>query len=98
MEERAIVSEIEGTTRDSIEDTINLEGISFRFIDTAGIRETAEPIENLGIRRTYQKIEQASIVLLLAEAGDDPDLIQHSLDAIRDQLAGRCQTTGRGAE
>ncbi len=74
-EERAIVSEIEGTTRDSIEDTINLEGITFRFIDTAGIRETAETIENLGIRRTYQKIEQASIVLLLTEASDDPEII-----------------------
>ena len=97
-EERAIVSEIEGTTRDSIEDTINMEGINFRFIDTAGIRETADTIENLGIRRTYQKIEQASIVLLLAEASDDPEMIQRSVEAIRQQLAGRCQTTGGGAE
>jgi tRNA modification GTPase len=86
-EERAIVSEIEGTTRDSIEDTINLEGISFRFIDTAGIRETADTIENLGIRRTYQKIEQSSIVLLLTEASDDIQIIQRSLEAIRDQMA-----------
>jgi len=88
-EERAIVSDIEGTTRDSIEDTINLEGITFRFIDTAGIRETADTIENLGIRRTYQKIEQASVVLLLVEAGDDSLLIQRSLEAIRDQLKGK---------
>jgi tRNA modification GTPase len=87
-EERAIVSDIEGTTRDSIEDTINMEGIRFRFIDTAGIRETAEPIENLGIRRTYQKIEQASIVMLLTEADDDPLIIQQSIDAIRHQLTG----------
>ncbi len=86
-EERAIVSDIEGTTRDSIEDTVNLQGITFRFIDTAGIRETAEPIENLGIRRTYQKIGQASIVLLLAEAGDDPTLIVQSVEAIRKQIA-----------
>ena len=86
-EERAIVSEIEGTTRDSIEDTINLEGIRFRFIDTAGIRETADTIENLGIRRTYQKIEQSSIVLLLTEASDDIQIIQRSLEAIRDQMA-----------
>jgi tRNA modification GTPase len=87
-EERALVSEIEGTTRDSIEDTVNLEGITFRFIDTAGIRETAEPIENLGIRRTYQKIEQSSIVLLLTEASDDPELIRRSVEAIREQLEG----------
>jgi len=86
QEERAIVSDIEGTTRDSIEDTINLEGIKFRFIDTAGIRETADTIENLGIRRTYQKIEQSSIVLLLTEASDDIQLIQRSVDAIRGQL------------
>jgi tRNA modification GTPase len=87
-EERAIVSDIEGTTRDSIEDTVNLEGITFRFIDTAGIRETAEPIENLGIRRTYQKINQASVVMLLVEAGDDPMLIRQSVEAIRKQLTG----------
>ena len=86
-EERAIVSDIEGTTRDSIEDTINLSGIKFRFIDTAGIRETADTIENLGIRRTYQKIEQASIVLLLTEADDDPEIIQKTMEAIRKQLS-----------
>jgi len=85
-EERAIVSDIEGTTRDSIEDTINLEGINFRFIDTAGIRETADTIENLGIRRTYQKIEQSSIVLLLAEASDEKAIIQASMQAIRNQM------------
>ncbi|MCP4312946.1 MAG: tRNA uridine-5-carboxymethylaminomethyl(34) synthesis GTPase MnmE [Bacteroidetes bacterium] len=90
-EERAIVSEIEGTTRDSIEDTINLEGITFRFIDTAGIRETADTIENLGIRRTYQKISDSSIVLLLAEASDDPKIIQKSVDAIRSQMTGEKQ-------
>jgi tRNA modification GTPase len=86
-EERAIVSDIEGTTRDSIEDTINLEGIHFRFIDTAGIRETADTIENLGIRRTYQKIEEASIVLLLTEADDDPSIIKQTMEAIRKQLS-----------
>lgn len=62
-EERAIVSDIHGTTRDVIEDTINLNGITFRFIDTAGIRETSDTIETMGIERTYQKLEQASIVL-----------------------------------
>lgn len=87
-EDRAIVSEHEGTTRDTVEDTISLGGICFRFIDTAGLRETVEPIETLGIRRTYQKIRQASIVLLLTEAGDDPDLIKQSMDVIREQLEG----------
>ena len=59
----------------------------FRFIDTAGIRETADTIENLGIRKTYQKIDQASIVLLLTEASDDPEIIQKSLQAIREQMS-----------
>lgn len=62
-EEKAIVSDIHGTTRDVIEDTINLSGITFRFIDTAGIRETTDTIESLGIERTFRKLEQASIVL-----------------------------------
>ena len=67
-EERAIVSDIHGTTRDVIEDTVNLGGITFRFIDTAGIRETSDTIENLGIERTFQKLEQAEIVLWIVDA------------------------------
>jgi tRNA modification GTPase len=66
-EEKAIVSDIHGTTRDNIEDVININGITFRFIDTAGIRKTKDMIENLGIERTYQKIEQAAIVLWLVD-------------------------------
>ena len=66
-EDRAIVSDIEGTTRDVIEDTINLEGVTFRFIDTAGIRQTEDEIENMGIGRTFEKIRQARIVLLLTD-------------------------------
>lgn len=66
-EERAIVSEIAGTTRDVIEDTISLCGITFRFIDTAGIRETDDCVENIGIERTFAKIGQASVVLLLTD-------------------------------
>jgi len=69
-EERAIVSEIPGTTRDSIEDTLNLGGYTFRFIDTAGIRHTTDTIEGLGIQRTYQKIDTARIVLVLVDADD----------------------------
>lgn len=67
-EERAIVSSIKGTTRDTIEDTITLGGILFRFIDTAGIRETQDEIENLGIERSYQMIDRADIVLLLTSS------------------------------
>ncbi len=67
-EERAIVSDIAGTTRDTIEDEITIGGIGFRFIDTAGIRETKDVIEGLGIRKTYEKMEQAQVVVFLLEA------------------------------
>jgi tRNA modification GTPase len=66
-EERAIVSEIAGTTRDTIEDELNIGGIGFRFIDTAGIRETTDVIESIGIKKTFEKIEQAQVVLLLID-------------------------------
>ena len=59
---------ISGTTRDVIEDTINIQGITFRFIDTAGIRQTTDAIETMGIERTFQKIDQASIILWLLDA------------------------------
>jgi tRNA modification GTPase len=67
-EERAIVSEIAGTTRDTIEDELVIGGIGFRFIDTAGIRETQDVIESMGIRKTFEKIEQAQVVLYLFES------------------------------
>jgi tRNA modification GTPase len=67
-EERAIVSEIAGTTRDTIEDELVIGGIGFRFIDTAGIRETADVIESLGIRKTFEKIEQAQVVLFIIDS------------------------------
>ncbi len=67
-EEKAIVSNIHGTTRDVIEDTINFNGITFRFTDTAGIRETKETIEMIGIERTYMKLKQASIVIMVLDA------------------------------
>ena len=69
-EDRAIVSEIAGTTRDSIEDEMVIGGISFRFIDTAGIRATEDVVESIGIKRTYEKISKASLVILLVEAVD----------------------------
>ncbi|MCD4745181.1 MAG: tRNA uridine-5-carboxymethylaminomethyl(34) synthesis GTPase MnmE [Bacteroidales bacterium] len=64
-EEKAIVSEIPGTTRDAIEDTIIINGISFRFIDTAGLREANDKIENIGIEKTYEKINLAKIILFV---------------------------------
>lgn len=67
-EERAIVSNIHGTTRDVIEDTVNIDGKIFRFIDTAGIRDTTDTIESIGIERSLAKIKQAEIILLMLDA------------------------------
>jgi len=68
-EEKAIVSDIPGTTRDSIEDTIVIDGYRFRFVDTAGLRQSEDTIENMGIERTYEKIEQATIILYICDIG-----------------------------
>lgn len=67
-EQRAIVSDIAGTTRDTIEDEISIGGIGFRFIDTAGIRETKDTIEGLGIKKTFEKIEQAQVIIFLLDS------------------------------
>ncbi len=67
-EDRAIVSDIAGTTRDTIEETLNINGILFRFIDTAGLRETEETIEKIGIERSYRKIAEASVVIGMLDA------------------------------
>lgn len=67
-EERAIVSDIAGTTRDTIEDELVINGMAFRFIDTAGIRETKDVVESIGIKKTFEKIEQAQVVLYLFES------------------------------
>ncbi len=67
-DDRAIVSDVHGTTRDTIEDTIDINGITFRFIDTAGIRQTQDEVEQIGITRTYTAIDKARIVLWLIDA------------------------------
>lgn len=74
-EERAIVSDIHGTTRDTIEDTIEIGDILFRFIDTAGLRETTDVIESLGIERTISKLTDARIVLWVIDSAADPEQI-----------------------
>ncbi len=82
-EEKAIVSDIHGTTRDVIEDTMSIGGFTFRFIDTAGIRKTEDVVENLGIERTYQKMEQSSILLMLIDSTSEVEKIS---DFIQDHL------------
>ena len=86
-EERAIVSDIHGTTRDVIEDTMNIDGILFRFIDTAGIRETTDTIESLGIERSFQKLDQASIVLWVIDSTE----AKVQIDALKDKVIPRCE-------
>ena len=86
-EERAIVSDIHGTTRDVIEDVVNIGGITFRFIDTAGIRETSDIIESLGIERTFQKLEQAEIVLWMIDA----TAAATQISQLSEQILQRCE-------
>jgi tRNA modification GTPase len=76
QDERAIVSEIAGTTRDTIEDEMEIDGLRFRFIDTAGLRDTDDAIESIGIRKAYEKIQQAEIVLFLYDATKQPEEIE----------------------
>ena len=73
-EERAIVSDIAGTTRDTIEDELVINGIGFRFIDTAGIRDTKDVVESIGIQKTFEKMEQAQVVLFLVEGSNIKDI------------------------
>jgi len=87
-EERAIVSEIPGTTRDAIEDTIVINGLEYRFIDTAGLRDTSDIIESMGIMKTHEKIMQASVILLVDEVTDSPEIINLRAESIRDLVSG----------
>jgi tRNA modification GTPase len=86
MEERAIVSEIPGTTRDVIEDTIVIDGIEYRFIDTAGLRKTRDVVEILGIKKTYEKIDQSSVILLVDEISEKAESINERADSIREKI------------
>lgn len=88
-EERAIVSDIAGTTRDTVEDQITIAGVRFRFIDTAGIRATEDTIEKLGIERSFAKVKEARIVLLLADAWKStPEELKDMVQSIKDSSAG----------
>ncbi len=87
-EEKAIVSDIAGTTRDYIEDTIILQGVNFRFIDTAGIRKTTDTIESLGIERAMKKYREAEIVIVLIDAKDRLDDILTSLELFKEEKGG----------
>ncbi len=88
-EERAIVSDIAGTTRDTIEDELVIDGIGFRFIDTAGIRETKDVVESIGIQKTFEKIEQAQVVLYLSplapEGGIEVETLKTEIAQIKNQ-------------
>jgi tRNA modification GTPase len=85
-EERAIVSDIAGTTRDTIEDELTIGGIVFRFIDTAGIRDTADIIEALGVERTLEKMKQAKLIIYMADAAQSVSEIEEQVRGL-EQLA-----------
>ena len=84
-DDRAIVSSIHGTTRDTIEDTIDINGVTFRFIDTAGIRQTSDEIEQIGIQRTYSAIDKARIVLWIIDSNPSVEDIQEILERTKDK-------------
>lgn len=86
---RAIVSDIHGTTRDVIEDTVNINGLIFRFIDTAGIRQTSDIIENMGIERTYEMIERAQIILWVVDSTNVTEHIEWLAERIMRRSADK---------
>jgi tRNA modification GTPase len=84
-DDRAIVSNVHGTTRDTIEDTIDIQGVTFRFIDTAGIRKTTDEVECIGIQRTYEAIKKARIVLWVIDDVPSPKDIQEIVEETNDK-------------
>ena len=84
-DERAIVSDVHGTTRDTIEDTIDINGVTFRFIDTAGIRQTTDTVEQIGIERTYQAIDKARLVLWIIDEEPTREEQQDMADRCKDK-------------
>jgi len=85
-EERAIVSDVHGTTRDVIEDVVNIQGTAFRFFDTAGLRDTVDTIESMGIERSYGKLKEASVILLVVDTTNLLPVITGRIDKIRELL------------
>ena len=100
-EERAIVSDIQGTTRDTVEDTLVLDGMLFRFIDTAGLRQTEDTIENLGIERSRQAAQKAAVLIHLQDATEPVDILSE-LDDINEkkiiQVYNKVDLIGEGAK
>ena len=85
-EDRAIVSDVHGTTRDTVEETLNIDGVLFRFIDTAGLRETEEIVEKIGIERTFKKIGEASIILGMVDLTRDFDSTCKTINEIVEKV------------
>jgi tRNA modification GTPase len=88
-EEKAIVSDIHGTTRDVIEDVVNIHGTAFRFFDTAGIRETTDEIETLGIERSYSKLDKASVVILVVDTLNEFEIVVGRIAKIRERITSQ---------
>ncbi len=86
-DDKAIVSDIPGTTRDIVEDVFNINGVDYRFFDTAGLRQTSDTIETIGIERTYKKIEQAKIILALFSTTDDNKNIEKGINDILEKAS-----------
>src|SRR5690606_25309418 len=89
-EERAILSDIAGTTRDTIEEAVTLDGITFRFIDTAGIRDTQDTIEAIGVERAKEKVNQAKVVIHLYE--EDTEILDDLKDVLQDKIVFNLQS------
>lgn len=88
-EDRAIVSPVPGTTRDTIEEQLNIEGIPFRLIDTAGLRQTSDEVESIGVERAYEKMKQASIIIYLFDPlGYQAEMLQTDLDLVHSMVPG----------